>query len=302
LVEKLVEKGFDTTIIDSKIYGNFLRKDLQKEVKIIYEDIRSLKKGIEIIKNSDVIIHLAGIVGDQACDLIKEKSVDINLNGSKNIIRLVEKFNKKIIYASTCSVYGANNSLINENSKVLPLSIYALTKYAVENFLRESDTKYTIFRMGTLFGFSPRMRIDLVVNTFIINALTNKPIIVFGGKQWRPFLHLEDACEFYIKTLDLDFFENQLLNLGGRNFKIMQVAKEIKKHINCEVKVTREIKDPRNYKVDSSLAKKIFKINFKRKIHDGVKDIKEAYEDGLIDISSPTLNNYEYLRLKKDEI
>ena len=190
LTQKLIENGYNVSIIDSKIYGNFLPVEVQEKINICYEDIRRLDKGIKIIKNSDVLIHLAAIVGDPACDLIKEAAVDINLNGTKNIIKLAEKYDKKLIYSSTCSVYGAQEKLITEKSKVLPLSIYALSKYASENLLIESKLDFLIFRMGTLFGYSPRMRLDLVVNTFVVKALTEREITVFGGEQWRPFLHI----------------------------------------------------------------------------------------------------------------
>jgi nucleoside-diphosphate-sugar epimerase len=302
LTEKLVNKGYDVSIIDTQLYGVFLKNDMLNKVKLIKEDLLSFRNGDiqNAIKESDVVIHLAGIVGDPACDLFKGKSIDINVNGTKNVIKLCEKFNKKLIFASTCSVYGAcdKNSILTEKSKILPLSIYALSKYTCEGEIKRSKLKnYTIFRMGTLYGLSPRMRFDLVINTFIGKAIFGGNIEIFGGDQYRPFLHLDDACNFYLRAIEKDIFPNKIFNLGGNNFKIVDVGKEIEKRLNCKAKVIKEIKDPRNYKVDSSLAIKTFELNFKKDIPYAINEIKEAISSKLISTNvDSNYSNVEWLR------
>jgi nucleoside-diphosphate-sugar epimerase len=301
LTEKLVNEGFEVSIIDSELYGTYLKNHLLNKVKIVKEDILNSRNDEvqNTIKDSDVVIHLAGIVGDPACDLFKGKSIDINVNGTKSIIKLCEKFNKKLIFASTCSVYGAcdKDSILTEKSKILPLSIYALSKYTCEGEIKRSKLNYTIFRMGTLYGASPRMRFDLVVNTFIGKALFGGGIEIFGGDQYRPFLHLDDACNFYLRCIEKNIFPNKIFNIGGNNFKIVEVGKEIEKRLNCNAKIIKEIKDPRNYKVDSSLAMKTFGLKFKRNIPYAIEEIREAVSSGLISTNcDPIYNNAEWLR------
>jgi nucleoside-diphosphate-sugar epimerase len=302
LTTELLSRGFDISIADIKLYGNFLPEEVKEKVKIFENDIRNSKIK-EAIKNSDVIVHLAAIVGDPACDLIKQQAVDINLNGTKNILKICNKYNKKLIFASTCSVYGASNRILKENSKTLPLSIYALTKLASENIIERHGKNFTIFRFATLFGYSPRMRFDLVVNTFIGNAIQNKEITVFGGDQWRPFLHIKDASDAIITTIEKDYFENEILNLASINLRIIDVAKIVKKKLGCKVKIMKEIKDPRNYRVDFSKAKKSLGFSPKRNIETAIKEIVDAFKNNkILDISSPIYNNYESLKNMRDKL
>jgi len=304
LTEELINKGFDISIADVEIYGNFLPEYLRDKSHFVKNDVRSL--GIsKCIERSDVVVHLAAIVGDTACDLIKEEAVDINLNGTKNIGKLCKKFNKKLIFTSTCSVYGASNKILKENSKVLPLSIYALSKLAAENALEKIGGKFTIFRLATLFGYSHRMRFDLVVNSFIEKAIREGKITVFGGNQWRPFLHVRDAAEAIIRCIEKDFFEKEILNLSYMNIKIIDLAREIGRMLGCEIKIIKEIKDPRNYRVNSDKARNELGFNPKRGIENAVMEIKKAFENRkLRDVDPSLYNNFEYLknnykRLKK---
>jgi nucleoside-diphosphate-sugar epimerase len=296
LTEELIKRGFEVIIADTELYGNFLPDYLKNELHLVKGDIR----GPEIskhIQRSDVVIHLAAIVGDAACDLIKEEAVDINLNGTKNIGKLCKKNNKKLIFTSTCSVYGANNHLLTERSKVLPLSIYALSKLAGENALEKIGVNYTIFRLATLFGYSYRMRFDLVINTFIKQAIKTGKITVFGGNQWRPFLHVRDAADAIIRCIEKDFFEKEILNLSYMNIKIIDLARKIREILKCEIKVFKEIKDPRNYRINSDKAKNKLQFNPKRDVKESIMEIKKAYEEGKIkDFDSPIYNNFEYLK------
>jgi nucleoside-diphosphate-sugar epimerase len=294
LVKYLIEKGFDITVVDSLIYGNFL----DKKIKLIKEDIRSLSyNSILTLKNSDVIIHLAAIVGDPACDLIKEEAVDINLNGTKKIVDICKKYKKKLIYASTCSVYGANDKLLNENSKVLPLSIYALSKLAAENYIEKAKVNCTIFRMGTIFGFSDRMRFDLVINRFVADAIKKGKVKVFGGGQWRPFLYIKDAVRFYYRCLE-EGCPPGIFNLASFNIEISDLAKKIKKITGCKIERIKEIADPRNYKVSTKRAESIFRIKSTIKsLEYGINEIKSAVESGVvINPDLPVYSNVEYLR------
>ncbi|MEM5811466.1 MAG: SDR family oxidoreductase [Candidatus Aenigmatarchaeota archaeon] len=276
----LERKGFKVYIIDSCLYKNFLNVGSS----IIKEDVRRLsQRSIKLIKESDVIIHLAAIVGDPACDLIKEEAVDINLNGTKKIIILAKKYNKKLIFSSTCSVYGASKNLLTERSKTLPLSIYALTKLAAENYIERSKIDYVIFRMGTIFGLSDRMRFDLVLNKFVADAVIKKKITIFGGNQWRPFLYMKDAIEFYYKTIENNCFPKEIFNISSFNIKILKLGQLISKNLGCEMDIKKEIVDPRDYRVSTKKAENYFKIKTDvSSLNKGIKEIANSIKTGEI--------------------
>ena len=298
LTEALLSRGHEVSIVDSALYGNHLSSGTRNKIRIVNCNVLNPSKAaVDAVKDSDVVIHLAAIVGDQACDLRKSDAVDINLNGTRVIAKLCENFEKRMIYASTCSVYGASQKTLTEKSKVLPLSIYALTKYAGEKVLSESRVKYVILRMGTLFGFSPRMRFDLVVNTFVARALEHKEISVFGGSQFRPLLHVEDACDFYCAVIDQGFFGREIYNIGGINTKITDVALEVQRILGAQVRVIDELRDPRNYRVDSGHAIDTFKLHFKRDVAFGIEEMTRLIrQNGIENFEAPIYSNAERLR------
>ena len=187
IVDTLSKKN-EITVYDSLIYESAYRKD----VHFIYGDIRDYKKINSILNNFDAVVWLAALVGDGACSINPTLTHEINSETVKN---LVKNFNGKIIFLSTCSVYGAQEGVLDENSEVNPLSEYASSKLIAEKYLEESDA--IIFRLGTLFGISDqfsRIRLDLVVNILTTKALVDKKMSVFGGDQWRPLLHVKDVA------------------------------------------------------------------------------------------------------------
>ena len=141
---------------------------------------------------------MAALVGDGACSINPELTFEIN---SESVKFLAENFKKRIVFLSTCSVYGAQDGILDETSSINPLSEYASSKVQAEEYLQNSDA--IIFRLGTLFGISDefsRIRLDLVVNILVTKALTEGKLTVFGGEQWRPLLHVNDvanACLLY---------------------------------------------------------------------------------------------------------
>ncbi|MDE1874430.1 MAG: SDR family oxidoreductase [Candidatus Micrarchaeota archaeon] len=299
LTSNLVDKGFGVSIVDSGMYGNHLKKSVLDKTTLLMQRINKPNGEMSrLVAESDAVVHLAGVVGDQACDLFKEEAMSTNLTATKDLIKMCEKFNKKMLFASTCSVYGASNELLDETSDILPLSTYAFSKYVAENMLSNSGVQFTAFRFGTLFGFSDRMRFDLVVNTFVGRAMAGKKITVFGGDQYRPFLHIRDASRFITEALETDIFDRGVYNLGGVNVKIGDLGDEIKRHFkDADVEATRETKDARNYRVDSSRVLKTFKSRFAYGIPDGIREMKKGIEDaGIKDFDSTIYSNVEHMR------
>ena len=290
IVDKL-SKDHEVTVYDSLIYETSYRK----KVNFILGDIRDSSKLNSILSDFDVVVWLAALVGDGACAINPELTHEINTESVKN---LVQNFDKRIVFLSTCSVYGAQDGILTESSDTNPLSEYASSKLKAEEHLKDSNA--LIFRLGTLFGISDefsRVRLDLVVNILTAKALIDKKISVFGGDQWRPLLHVNDVSNAISHCLNTDV--TGIYNLHYKNYKIIDIAKEIEKKVkDVEVEVTpMSFEDARNYQVSSQ---KLFdETGFEASI-ELIKGINEIYDlifhNRIKDITDPRYSNQNFLQ------
>jgi len=209
LVELLLCNHYKVRVLDNLSFGDNALKILKKKFKfeLIKGDIRDLRVVLNSMEGCDAVVHLAGIVGDPASKLDPIQSAEINYLSTKLVADAASYFQiKQFLFASSCSVYGASkNRLLSEKSKLNPVSIYAETKLKSEEIILEESQKYlspTILRAGTLFGYSNRMRFDLVINLFAAQALSKHKIIIEGGNQWRPFVHVKDTALAYLLVLE----------------------------------------------------------------------------------------------------
>ena len=282
IVDNLKE-NYNVTVYDSLIYEESYRKD----INFVNGDIRDTDKLLPLLENSDVVIWLAALVGDGACAINPELTFKIN---SESVKFLVENFKKRIVFLSTCSVYGAQDGLLDENSPVNPLSEYASSKVQAEEYLKDANS--IIFRLGTLFGISDefsRIRLDLVVNILVTKALTEGKLTVFGGDQWRPLLHVRDVANAISHTLESDV--TGIFNLHYKNYKIIDIANTIVNKIpNASIETTpMKFQDARNYQVSSE---RLFnKTGFKAEV-ELLKGIEEVFNL----ISSKRIKNVNHIR------
>lgn len=297
LSHKLLEKGYQVKVIDTLWYGQESLEDClkNKNFELIKGDIRNLVVTVKAMKDVDAVIHLASIVGMPASSIEPRTSEEINYLATKNIAELCQLHGiETYIFASTCSVYGSQpDKLITEKSPTSPLDYYAKQKFLSERAIGWLNRAPTIFRFGTLFGLSYRNRFDLVINLFIAQALSKEKIQVYGGNQFRPFLHVSDAADSLIYAL-----ENQMTgtyNVVTENMTILDAAERIKKLTNCEIEVNEDIQDERNYKVS---AEKINKFGFKpsKKLEYAFDEIKNAFDGKkIVDYTDIKYNNYKFL-------
>lgn len=257
-----VNEFLNSDYYDLTVYDNLsFERNYLKKVKFIYGDIRDYKKLKSIINNYDVVINLAGIVGDPACQANKELAYDVNVRA---VDWLAENYKGYLFSMSTCSVYGMNDKLLDENSETNPLSWYALNKLESENILKNKHNNFCMFRLGTVYGMADalcRMRFDLVVNVLSIKAANNETITVFGGDQWRPLIHVEDIATAIKAAVDNRV--TGIYNLVDDNWKIADLARAIAKIGGGSDIVYNDVpfQDTRNYKVsgDKFLKLKIWK-------------------------------------------
>ena len=290
IVDTLSKKN-EITVYDSLIYESAYRKD----VHFIYGDIRDYKKINSILNNFDAVVWLAALVGDGACSINPTLTHEINSETVKN---LVKNFNGKIIFLSTCSVYGAQEGVLDENSEVNPLSEYASSKLIAEKYLEESDA--IIFRLGTLFGISDqfsRIRLDLVVNILTTKALVDKKMSVFGGDQWRPLLHVKDVANAIEHNISSD--TKGIFNLHYKNFKIIEIAEKIKEKIpDVSIETTPlPFQDARNYQVSSDKLKRETGFEASIELTQGIEEMYNLISSNRIkDINDPRYSNQNFLQ------
>ena len=302
LSRKLLARGYDVRVMDALWYGSESIEDLEKNDKfeLIKEDIRNLVPTVKAMIDVDAVIHLASIVGMPASSIEPRTSEEINYLATKNIAELCQLHDiETYIFSSTCSVYGYQpNKIINEKSHVAPLDFYAKQKYLSERATGWLNRSPTIYRFGTLFGLSPRMRFDLVINLFVAQALTDGKITVFGGKQERPFLHVSDAADSLIFGIEKNI--TGTYNVISENMTILQAAERIKKIIGCEIEISTENEDNRSYRVS---AEKIKQVGFTplKNLDDTIKEIKDAFSNKLLkDYNDVKYNNYKLLYSSKE--
>jgi nucleoside-diphosphate-sugar epimerase len=303
LSKKLLDEGNQVSVFDALWYGKEPIKDClnNNNFTLINEDIRNLIPTVKALKDDiDAVIHLASVVGMPASSIEPKMSEEINYLATKNIAELCELHGiDTFLFSSTCSVYGEQgNNLITEKSKVNPIDYYAKSKWQSERAIQYLNHAPTILRFGTLFGISPRLRFDLVVNVFIIQALFEGKITVNGGEQYRPFLHVEDAADSLIFALKKNL--TGVYNVISKNIKIIEVAELISKLSGCEINITQENPDKRNYKVS---ADKIKSMGFdpKHTIEESFYNFKEKVDSGEIkNYKDAKYSNYKQLFESKE--
>jgi len=290
LTDILGKTEHSVKVYDSLLYEESYRKD----VDFIFGDIRNTDKLSRLIKWADVVVWLAALVGDGACALNPDVAFDVN----ERCVKWLSKYSeKRIIFTSTCSVYGVADRELDESSSVNPLSVYASSKLKAEEHLKNKNA--LIFRLGTLFGagdqFS-RIRLDLVVNTLTVRAYKDGILRVFGGEQYRPLLHVKDSARAIFENLD-----NQhagIFNLNGENVNIFDLSKKIKKHFPRVKIITEKMKfeDARNYRVKNAKAKKVLNFHAKYTVDQGIEEVKQLLEEKrIVDVNNPRYGNQTFL-------
>ena len=314
LSRKLIKAGYRVRVLDNLTYGDEGIKELyqNKNFEFFKGDVRNISQIMHAVRGMDAVIHLSAIVGDAASQIDSKETIEINYLSAKAVAEAC-KFNQinKFLFASTCSVYGANKSpkeLLNENSPLHPVSLYAETKLtSEEGILSLADENFspTIFRFATLFGVSPRMRFDLVVNVMTANAVTENKVRVFGGSQWRPNLDVSDAAEACITWVasPIEKTGGQVFNVGANshNIQIVNIAGMIKK-IMPEITIEHNTTsiDQRDYNVSFDKISMVLGFKPQKKIEHGIREIKKILENKTIkNFNSHQYHNYGFLAQSK---
>jgi nucleoside-diphosphate-sugar epimerase len=260
LVDKLLDQGLQVSVLDAMHFGEEPLRLVaaHPNLTIVRDDFRHIEVLTRAMTDVGSVIHLGGLVGDPACAFDADLTVDVNVTATKLIGEIAKAAGvRRFIFASSCSVYGACDKIVTEESRLNPLSLYARTKVASEvvlDALNSADFAVTRLRFATIYGISGRTRFDLVVNVLCAKAIRDGLITVFGAYQSRPFVHVEDVATAIMKTLQapLALVAGEAFNVGSdaQNYTLGDVAKLINKQAP-EAKVVSDdtFVDKRNYRV-----------------------------------------------------
>jgi len=308
LTSKLLENDYKIRIFDKFTFGlePLVQVINNPNLEVMMGDIRNIDDLKKSIRDVDYIVHLAAIVGDPACSVQGDVAVETNFLSTIRLARLArENKIKKFIFASTCSVYGASgNNIIDETSTTNPVSLYAETKLDAEKellTLLDNGPSLTILRFGTAYGLSPRMRLDLVVNSLTKKAFLDKEIKIFGGTQWRPFVHIKDISNaiYLIVEANIEKVKGEIFNVGStnENYQMEDLGKTIKECIpDTRVIKVKEITDNRSYRVSFKKIKSVLYFSNNMNIKKGVDEIKKALANGSIkNPSNPIYYNHKMI-------
>ena len=289
LVPFLLKKNFKITVFDIMYFGKkFLPK--HKNLKIIKGDIRDTRKLEKACKGHEIFINLSCISNDASFELDKNLSKTINLDAFEPMVKAAKRSGiRRFIYASSSSVYGLSKKKnVKEDHPLLPLTLYNKYKGMCEpKLLKHTDKNFTgvIFRPATVCGYAPRLRLDLSVNILTSHAYFKNKILVFGGKQLRPNLHVQDYCNVLLKLISADkkLVQNEIFNVGYQNMSILNIAKKVKKIVEKKLnkKIPLEIvksNDNRSYHINSDKIKNKIKFRPKYSIDYAVNELCNEFK------------------------
>ena len=303
LTPYLLDKGYHVTVIDLMIYG----KDVLKKhpnLRIIEGDIRDLNMLKKILPGHEIVIHLACISNDPSFELNPKLGKSINLDAFTPLVEITKKNSiKRFIYASTSSVYGIKKEKdVHEEMSLEPLTDYSKYKVDCEIILKkyasESFTPITI-RPATVCGYSPRQRLDVVVNILTNLAYHKRSITIWGGKQLRPNIHIQDMARAYEALIiaPKSKVSGEIFNAGYENHSVLELANIVKKNIGDDVTLNSSpTNDNRSYHISSKKIKKTLDFDTKYTITNAVVDLKKAFENELLPNS---LNDEKYFNIKR---
>jgi len=307
LVWQLLETGRLVRVLDSFMFGEKALAGVRSHpnLEVVRGDVRDVGVVVRCMRGCKAVIHLAGIVGDPACDENKELAVEVNRAATRMLANVARECGvRRFIFASSCSVYGASDLFVNEESAVNPLSVYSETKIDSERILLGAKTSTfapTILRFSTLFGLSPRMRFDLVANLFVARAVFMGSVMVINGDQWRPLLHVQDAARACVASLEAaaESVSGEVFNVGAAdlNLQIGELGRVVAQVIP-QVKIeTVQTEDRRNYRVTFDKIRERLEFICWKTMESGIREIYGSIRAGLItDFTTAQFNNQFALR------
>jgi nucleoside-diphosphate-sugar epimerase len=293
LVRQLLHRGYEATILDALMYGDEGIHDLDghPRFRLVRGDLRDIEALISASNGADAIVHLGALVGDPACAHDEKLAYEINLDATRTVAAVARGLGiGRFVFASTCSVYGASEGLLDEDSALDPISLYARTKRDSEALLLSMDGDSfnpVVLRFGTFYGASSRARFDLVVNSLVAKAVVEKEITINGGSQWRPFIHVADGAEAIIHCIEApsSLVGHRVFNVGfdEENYTLADIAAIVAAAVpDARVRFVEGESKEANYRVSFARIRQVLGFQPMHTVADGVAEIKVAIESGAV--------------------
>ncbi|MBA2962917.1 MULTISPECIES: NAD-dependent epimerase/dehydratase family protein [Ramlibacter] len=292
LVGQLLEDGWEVLAVDRFFFGEERLQDMREHprLRLLVKDVRDLAPADFV--GVDAVCDLAALSNDPSGDLDPELTMAINFTGRARVARLAKAAGvRQYVLASSCSVYGkGSGGQLDETSTPHPLTVYAKANLAAEREvlpLACEGFNVTVLRQATVFGLSPRMRFDLIVNLMTLNAVEKgKLFITGGGKQWRPLVHVADTATAFrfVLAAPASKVNGEVFNIGSLNMQVLNVAYTVREAIpfSIEIQVVPDDPDKRSYHVSFDKARRVLGFETARRPEDGVREIYEALKFGNI--------------------
>lgn len=311
-VRELLNNGFAVRVLDKCLFGDDGLDEVRSRIELIKGDINKFDSGW--LDDVDAVIHLAGLSNDPMAEFNPEANKKLNTEATKVLAEHCKSRGiKRFIFASSCSIYDkgllAEDIIQDEESPVEPRAAYAVSKYQAEVELKKlagDDFCPTILRQGTVYGWSPRMRYDLVVNTFVKSAFEKGVLIVHnGGEMWRPLIDVTDVAKAYVACLqaDLNIVGNQLFNISYKNYRILELAHWVRKVFReCGLDVDIEVEygstKGRSYRVSTKKIESMLGFKPMVSVEDAVKVMVEKIRCGInADFNNPRYYNIQWVEV-----
>ena len=304
LVRRLLASGYGVVVLDRLFYGKASLAGLEgtPNMQFVLGDTRRIDDLVPAIQDADAVVHLAELVGDPVCAYDPTSTLEINFLATSMVARICSYLQvNRLVYMSSCSVYGAGSDpdeMLDEGSTLAPVSLYAKTKINCERAIMgmsKGNFSPCILRLATVFGMSPRPRFDLVVNAFSAQAVADGRMEVFGGGQWRPHIHVSDVVGAICAALEAPIraVGNEVFNIVGTNQRIIDVAETVKTVVpDARLSVHSGRTDLRDYRVSGQKAEKVLGFKAKKNIAFGAREIAEAMRSGIVkDYRDPVYHN-----------
>jgi nucleoside-diphosphate-sugar epimerase len=319
LIEELLQKGYSVRVLDRMFFGRQPTRSFLDRIELIEDDMRDV--GPSLFEDCGAVINVGGLSNDPTAEFNPRANEELNTHAAISAARAAKEAGvERLIFASTCSIYDrgvgeeARDVLADETTAVEPRAAYATSKLAAERgilALAGDGFDPVSFRQGTLFGFSPRMRYDLVLNTFVKDALSRGRLTVYhGGAMWRPLIDVRDVCRAYVTALEADAgaIGGEIFNLAATNFRISELALRAQRTlrrlgITAELDVDYSYRLVRSYRVSSEKVLRVLGFQAQVTVEESIETmVKEIHRYGYTDFSHPRYYNIEWMKVLEEAV
>jgi len=310
LTRQLLDSGYEVHVFDTCLFGDDAIDPLHSHDRFRFTqgDVTDTAALSDAVAGADAVVHMAALVGEPACSEDVDRTIRVNLEATVDLKELCVRHGvDDIVFLSTCSVYGdSNGEAVSEIGDTRPLSTYSQTKrLSAESLLQgKDDLNPTVLRLATVYGMSPRPRFDLSINYLTKELCLNGEGTIFGGDQWRPFVHTSDVARavHHVLEADSEVVSGEIFNVGSNdeNYQMKAVGTILESAIpGGHLEVDGSMVDDRTYRCSFDKIEETLGYTVEKTLRDGIEEIQDAIESGEVDDPDDRIH-YNYTPKEQD--